>query len=376
MRLLGFVFTLLSFQCFSQNPEFPELAPNLISNPGFEKLSGTVNPSLEPYLQFRYHMMGWRSPTRTTPDLVWVDEIFVSKGDEEVDDYGYDVPHSGQHAVAIITDNPQVATTRTDTYREYIQTKLKESLKIGERYHIEFWVKKMSNAKLVSNNIGFALGFEKFYNDDYEPLLYLEPLHNENKVINAKKPEWIKIETEFEADSDYSYLTIGNFFDNEKTIVQDYHEGEWNNAYYMVDDVNLYQITNLEPEPIVEESLETIEVEVGKVIELENIFFETAKWDLLPESFVELNELVNLMNLHPTMEIAIMGHTDSRGSASYNLTLSMNRAKAVYDYLIQNEIEAARITSAGFGLERPIATNDTSEGRQMNRRVEFMITKE
>lgn len=381
--LFIFVFTLFySSSVFAQNPMFPELAPNLIPNPGFEKLSSKVNTTLESYLQFRKYMLAWRSPTRTTPDLILREKDNTNKGSGK----NNDLPRSGKIAVAIITDNPQVADTRTDTYREYIQTKLKTPLKIGEKYHIEFWVKKSYNAKLVSNNIGFIFGSAPVSNTNYEALLN-EPSYNHSEVINHKKTEWVKIETEFEATSDYTYLMIGNFYNNQKTKVKSYHEGEWNNAYYLIDDVNLFQMSNLEsipePEPIeeiieepIEETIETMKVEVGKIVKLENIFFETAKSTLLPTSFEELDKLLILLNNNPTMEISIMGHTDSRGEVNYNLNLSINRAKAVYEYLLNNNIEVARLTFEGFGLERPVDTNDTAEGRQMNRRVEFMITKE
>ena len=206
------------------------------------------------------------------------------------------------------------------------------------------------------------------------------PVYNYDEVINAKKGKWIKIEAEFFANNDFTHMIIGNFYRTHKTNIKDFGSGEWNNAYYLIDDVNLYQLTNIEPEiepePVVDNSLENIEVEVGKVIELQNIFFETAKWDLLPASHTELRELVNLMNKYPTMEIAIHGHTDSRGGVNYNQNLSENRAKAVYEYLIGSNIEQFRIRFAGFGLAKPIATNDTPDGRQLNRRVEFVIEKE
>jgi len=274
---------------------------------------------------------------------------------------------------------------RTDTYREYIQVKLKEKLKAGEKYRIEFWVKKAAEANLVSNNIGIAFEDYEVQKQDYEPLNYI-PVFNSAQVINSQKGEWVKMQGTFEANFDFTHMIMGNFYRRHKTTVKDFSGGgNWNNAYYLIDDINLYQLTNIEPlpepepliepEPVVDNSLENIEVEVGKVIELENIFFETAKWDLLPESHIELGELVGLLNKYPGMEIAIHGHTDSRGGVNYNQNLSENRAKAVYDYLLQNYVGDYRLQFTGFGLKSPIATNDTPEGRQMNRRVEFVILK-
>jgi outer membrane protein OmpA-like peptidoglycan-associated protein len=73
------------------------------------------------------------------------------------------------------------------------------------------------------------------------------------------------------------------------------------------------------------------------------------------------------------MKIEISGHTDSKGANDYNLKLSDNRAKAVVDYLIKAGIPASRLVYKGYGEEQPIATNETDEGRQLNRRTEFKI---
>jgi outer membrane protein OmpA-like peptidoglycan-associated protein/tetratricopeptide (TPR) repeat protein len=114
-------------------------------------------------------------------------------------------------------------------------------------------------------------------------------------------------------------------------------------------------------------------IAVGSKIILKNIFFDFDKATLRPESTNELERLTKLLNDVPTLKIEISGHTDSKGADAYNKTLSNNRAKAVVDYLITKGIASARLTSVGFGEEQPIDTNDTDEGRQMNRRTEFKI---
>jgi outer membrane protein OmpA-like peptidoglycan-associated protein len=111
----------------------------------------------------------------------------------------------------------------------------------------------------------------------------------------------------------------------------------------------------------------------GASIVLNNVFFETNKWDLKPESLVELNRLVDLLSANPDKKIEIGGHTDNVGSDDANLTLSQNRSKAVVDYLVKKGIDASRLTSKGYGETTPIANNDTDEGRSKNRRTEFKI---
>lgn len=114
-------------------------------------------------------------------------------------------------------------------------------------------------------------------------------------------------------------------------------------------------------------------IEIGKTIILKNIFFDFDKATLRPESTTELNRVVNILNKETKLKIEIAGHTDSKGSSEYNKQLSSARAKTVVEYLIEAGINKNRLSFEGYGYQKPIATNETEEGRQMNRRVEFKI---
>ena len=114
-------------------------------------------------------------------------------------------------------------------------------------------------------------------------------------------------------------------------------------------------------------------LEVGKTIVLKNIFFDFDRATLQQTSFPELANVIRLMTEYPTLVIEISGHTDNRGAAAYNQVLSENRARTVVNYLVANGIPASRLRYAGYGLTRPIADNNTDEGRALNRRVEFKI---
>lgn len=114
-------------------------------------------------------------------------------------------------------------------------------------------------------------------------------------------------------------------------------------------------------------------IAVGNSIVLKNIFFDFNKSTLRKESENEIQQLTKLLIDVPTMKIEISGHTDNRGSDEYNKNLSNQRAKAVYDRLIEKGIDASRLTFIGYGEEKPIATNETEEGRQLNRRTEFKV---
>ena len=114
-------------------------------------------------------------------------------------------------------------------------------------------------------------------------------------------------------------------------------------------------------------------IEIGHTVILNNIFFDTNKFDLKAESMAELQKLVEFMTVNPTLHIEISGHTDNVGNNEANQVLSENRAKAVYQFLVTNKIDAARLVFKGYGETQPIASNDTPDGRQKNRRTEFKI---
>jgi OOP family OmpA-OmpF porin len=116
-------------------------------------------------------------------------------------------------------------------------------------------------------------------------------------------------------------------------------------------------------------------IETGQVIRINNIFFETAKSVLKQESFFELDNLVKLLTDNPSMEIFITGHTDNVGNDEYNNKLSKERAAAVVNYLTGKNIASSRLTSDGFGKAKPVADNNSDDGKALNRRVEFTIIK-
>ncbi|MCC5922695.1 MAG: PD40 domain-containing protein [Crocinitomicaceae bacterium] len=123
----------------------------------------------------------------------------------------------------------------------------------------------------------------------------------------------------------------------------------------------------------VRKDVEMEKLKVGTRVVLRNIFFDYDKANLRNESISELNKLKRILETNPTVKVEIGGHTDSRGSEEYNIRLSKDRAHAVVNFLIENGISKDRLTYKGYGKSQPIATNETPEGRQENRRVEFRI---
>jgi outer membrane protein OmpA-like peptidoglycan-associated protein len=134
-----------------------------------------------------------------------------------------------------------------------------------------------------------------------------------------------------------------------------------------------FDIPNGAADNLVNKVIELKNIAIGSKIALRNIFFDIGKSTIRPESNTELDRLVKLMKDVPTLKIEISGHTDNTGSATINESLSQSRAEAVVNYLATKGIVANRMTSKGYGSSKPIATNATEEGRQLNRRTEFEI---
>ncbi len=120
-----------------------------------------------------------------------------------------------------------------------------------------------------------------------------------------------------------------------------------------------------------------IKLEGSVVRVLQQVHFATASTTILPDSFPMLQEIANLLKANPSIHrMSIEGHTDNRGNADYNMTLSQGRATSVMTWLTQHGIEQSRLEAHGYGLTKPIADNNTDAGRLANRRVEFKITEE
>ena len=133
-------------------------------------------------------------------------------------------------------------------------------------------------------------------------------------------------------------------------------------------------LTKVPPMTKIPKNLYITPIEVGQSVDIEHIYFETAKAELKPASFKSLNALVNFLNEYPNVKVEISGHTDNTGSADINLKISEQRARSVAEYVISMGVQASRIVVKGYGLTKPKYNNKTAQGRAKNRRVEFTIT--
>lgn len=389
------IFLIIGFSLSANGQIFENLTSsteyhNYVPNPGFEQTVREFcrwNQSGRKYMESIYH---WDSPTETTPDIFstrvkpdcWANPRKHSDGKQK--------PRSGDNMAGIKT----YGKGGTDTFwHEYLMVELDSVLIPGQKYYAEFYAARAVRSDMASNNIGMYFSDTAVVTRDRMPLFFT-PQINAEEIVQSRWNMWKKISGVFIPDSEKKFLIIGNFYNDDVTLVNKFPEGQ-GGAYYYIDDVLVRRAKpteELTPQPkesikprpkrILEKTeiistteikLDSIDYKVGNTITLENIFFEFDKATILPESEPELKKLKDILSDYPHLTIQISGHTDNVGSDKYNEKLSEARAKSVVEYLLKEKVESSRLTYAGYGSARPIATNLTDEGRAKNRRVEFTV---
>ncbi len=190
------------------------------------------------------------------------------------------------------------------------------------------------------------------------------------KTPIKSKVEIIDLATAHVMISSFTYTKTGDFFTclpaNANYAVNIFKDGYlFHSENFSLDNQSALQALSLD--------IALQPIDKGSKIVLKNIFFDTDAYTLKSESEVELNTLLNFMENNENLEVEIEGHTDNIGAESHNLMLSENRAKAVFEYLVNNGINSKRMTFKGFGPSQPISNNDTEQGRARNRRTAFRI---
>lgn len=363
--------------------------PNLVPNPGFEQTRRLQCAWTQSARKFNEEVMiGWNSPTETTPDHFSTKNGPECWGNPAKKTKGRAVPHSGDCMAGIKV----YGKGNTPTYwHEYLQIELPRNLEPGKRYIVELFALRAVFSAQASNNLGIYLSALPVRTRDCLPL-YFQPQVKEEDVMDGSG--WHKVSGVIEAKGDERYVLIGNFCTDELTRNKRMPEGE-RGAYYFIDDVNIRLApqgmkvseapsicTPPPPKPKVEDHAGTakvdllnVEPEVGKHIVLNNIFFDLDKATLKTESEAELERVLDLLTDYPLMRIEIEAHTDDQGSDEYNTRLSEARAKSVVDWLIAKKIDAARLSSKGYGETKPLVPNTSEENRAKNRRVEFKVVE-
>jgi OOP family OmpA-OmpF porin len=273
-------------------------------------------------------------------------------------------------------------------YKEFIQVKLAESLHRGSTYEFEMHIRLAywSNAVLKSFGVLFSKGGYSGQGSAVKANM-IDSIAKKNGFNNNFR--WIKIHGFYKADGGEKYITIGNFSPVAKKDLQRMNilKTGFKEAYYFVDDISLYR--RKDPEEYVEtiiigpnkqnfeeDSVLKVnsDIKIGDKVALKNISFNPGSYYLTPESYLELNKLVQFLIRQPEIVIQIDGYSDNSGLKHKNQKMSEYRAREVFEYLIKKGVQN-KMLFKGCGSANPIASNDTDEGRAKNRRVEFEIIK-
>jgi OmpA-OmpF porin, OOP family len=241
-------------------------------------------------------------------------------------------------------------------------------------HHIEEPITPQDSAVLIAEPLVATVDSARIAETKYDTAKNPDVVKVYGKVINSKTGEVIKAQVAFVAAglANQNILSGNDGYTISISSVGQYTIFIEAQGYISTMEklaINTYEMDDLEMNFTLQP------VEVGTTVNLKNVLFAQTKADILPESFPELDLVVNFLKTNPNVKIDLSGHTDNRGVHADNVKLSQQRVNKVRDYLISKGVDSKRISGKGFGGTKPIASNDTEESRKMNRRVEFTIKK-
>jgi len=355
---------------------FNSIAQNLVVDPSFEnKIKCPKGIVLS---KKKFVLIDWKIPTGGTTDYM-----------NKCNKYGVSVPKNiaGEQKAKDGNGYIRILAGKTygTNYVEYIQGKLASPLIEGKEYEVEFWVSLGEYSPLSASCLGAFLSADEIERKGGRPLKVQPQIRSTNFITDTNN--WVKISGTYIAQGEEKFITIGAF---PRKGVKDYKlrmsREIWflllgsPNASYYIDDVKV-ELKRVD-KGSQQKELDTLTRDLDRIdtlalnpVILENVFFDVGSSRLGKESNVELDSLISFLNSNEHIHIQLNGHTDNSGIEKENLKLSAGRVKAVRDYLVSGGINSSRIKFIGFGSLHPIRSNNTEQGKQANRRVEFVIVK-
>lgn len=337
-------------------------AQNLIKNPEFQ---GSINATYRSQIK---KAEGWSDANGGSVDLfskstcktdVGIPENFMGKQDSDGSYAGLTVYYED-----MVLNLPQTVKNLEITdkvgygkYSEYLQGEISQSLIPGQIYVFSLDINLADKSGRAVKDMGVYFSSEKIEHKNNRALSYVPQIIFDEYVTD--KDNWTTVTGTFVAKGDEKYFTFGAFEGTftAKSIVTPKKENDNKRAYYYVNGLSLEKF------PLSKDDLEVLRRAT------EMVFFNTGSAEIKKESYDELDKIASILSKHTQIEALVEGHTDNTGSDELNMRLSKDRAKAVKDYLVSKGIDANRLKSEGYGPTRPIANNDTDEGRTKNRRV-------
>lgn len=346
-------------------------AQNLVVNPGFE---GGKNQRSN--ILGNAQLDGWTMPSDGTSDYIVADKEMRKNSRNKKPGYAYIIPFKGDACVGFLT---------VEGGYEYVCGTLSKPLIKDSSYTISFAIATTNDEAFSLDRIGvyFTQKENPYFKERGMPRITWDPQVTLAAAVEGESDGyWQVYTTNYIAEGGEISFVIGDFtstFEDDPRLTGQAY-------YFFVDEVFIvptFEIDSIdsaatdtsvadtliamaEPEVI---SVDTF-IAAGKTLTLENIYFETNKSRILPESYQPLYDIIIELKLQPNLKVEIVGHTDKHGDPKANQKLSEERAKAVADFFTSKGIDPSRITTRGEGQSKPV-----SEVDRKNRRVEFIFTE-
>ncbi len=350
---------------------FLALGQNLVPNPEFEAFSKCPVDFLKPGEIFS--LPGWYSPHSGTPD--YFNACSDADCSASTNWAGICRDHYGNGYAGLI------AFMATSNYREYLACELIKPLDSGITYSLQLCFRLSSYSKISTGNLGVAFGQERI-KASHDKIIPMVPtlIAMRDSAIVMRTGNWQTVQGDYVARGGERHLIIGNFFPQEKNPVYKILYGGDNEpmlstaSYFYIDNVSVQPVVEYgPPQPIAHQDEDLFEKD--SLIVLRHVQFDYNSATLNNESDTELKKLLKFLQTHSDTHVEILGHTDDQGTNEYNQRLSLSRAKAVVQYLINEGIKSNRMTSIGYGKSKPLIKSADENARKINRRVEVRWVK-
>jgi outer membrane protein OmpA-like peptidoglycan-associated protein len=336
---------------------------NLILNPSFELLTGTIPCDNVASFTKQYSICeNWQHS--------WAAEVYDTKTITKCKLYQKQVfePFANPHTGNVMIGQSLGFINKNDTTSEYLYTNLKSRLKKDSLYYGEYWISPTKTGKFQ-----FPLGLlfaadNHFKNTSWENSLTI--LRTKPQVFFypdslLEQGKWYKISGFFEATGDEKFVFIGDFLYEPKNNTK---QDNFVNGIY-IDDILLRGATEIEKTTYQKSNI----FDKNKTYALNSINF--AKNSFIPstDAYKGLDSLVSYLLKNPKINIVITAHTDNTQTTIFNKKLSEQRANFIANYLINKSIDKNRIAAKGLGETQPKVPNTNEKNREINRRVEFIL---
>jgi OmpA-OmpF porin, OOP family len=366
------------------------IAQNLVVNGNFNQYFRCPSSYSQYNNNIKDLLPGWGTVNKSTPDFfhrcsqnseVGVPSNFAGNTEPLVGD-GY---------IGLILRVDKDTYPFSLAYSEHITGVLDYPLVRGKTYCLTFYYAFAQNSGIKTSGLGVYFSNDRPMFEDYDDYYNFKPqlmLHNDSLL--KSELGWHRLSATYTAAGGEKYITLGNFLPALQSLVEKNNPIMSNDtrffAYYYIDNVSLVEVVDdecaeLSPlltlvhHPKISQS-DSIHVEesvfrAGTTYILSHVYFDFEKSILRPESYNELDKIVDFLKSEPLIHINICGHTDNVGTNTYNNMLSEMRAKSVFEYFYSKGISVSRMKFSGKGSKQPIDENDSESGRQRNRRVEI-----